>query len=81
MSPVTDTKVKLAIRLATRQSMLSAAMKTTRIVRAVQISPLCGPLPSASTTPLRPYCVLTEQATAPSTATMIAACGTARRRM
>ncbi len=81
MSPVTFTKVKLAIRLATRHSMLSAAMKQISTVRAGQISWLfSGPLPRASTTPLSPYWVLTEQATAPSTATRMAAWGTIRRR-
>ena len=52
MSPVTPTKVKEPTRLATRQSMLSAAMKAMRTASAPQIRPASGPLLRASTTPL-----------------------------
>ncbi len=55
MSPVTPTKVKAPVSAATRQSMLSVAMKAIRTASALQIPVLAGPGPlvSASTTPLR----------------------------
>ena len=73
MSPVTRTNVKLAMRPATRQNKLSAAMKNNRTQKASQGLPLFDGADSASTSLLTPYCVLTEHVTAATTATAIAA--------
>jgi hypothetical protein len=55
MSPVTPTKVKAPVSAATRQSMLSAAMKAMSTASALQttVLPAPGPLVRASTTPFR----------------------------
>ena len=71
-SPVTLTKARLAIQLATRHSKLSAATNETRIAKASHGLPPCpGSRDRTSTRNLTPYCVLTEQVTAPSTARMM----------
>ncbi len=74
---MTPTKVELARQLATRQSRLSAETSETSRTKAIQGCAACGlpaaagPADKVSTRNFTPYCVLTEHATAPSTATRI----------
>ena len=79
MSPVTATKVKLPIQLASRHNRLSAAISEPSRANAVQ-TPALAPCDSVSTRNLTPYCVPTEQPTAPSTAVRMNACDSGRRR-
>src|SRR5947207_5650135 len=62
-SPVTPTKVKLAVQLATRHRKLSAAISDMRKTNASHTPPAReGPADRLSTRFLTPYCVPTEQA-------------------
>ena len=64
-SPVTPTKVKLAIQLAIRHRKLSAAISDMRKTNASHTCAACaGPPERLSTRYFTPYCVPTEQATA-----------------
>src|ERR1700753_3212471 len=81
-SPVTPTKVKLAIQPAIRHKKLSAAISDTSNSHANHtLSALAGPPDKPSTRNLTPYCVPTEQATAATTADKIKMCerGLSRR--
>src|SRR6516164_770614 len=79
-SPVTPTKVWLAIQNATRHKRLSAAMSEPSRKNAVQTAEL-APAVSVSTRNLMPYCVQTEQATAARTAPRMARWENGRKRM
>src|ERR1700677_2485224 len=81
-SPVTPTKVKLAIQPAIRHKKLSAAISDTSSANANHtLSTLAGPPDKPSTRNFTPYCVPTEQATAATTEDRITACdaGLSRR--
>src|SRR3984893_18535250 len=80
-SPVTPTKVKLAIQLAIRHRKLSAAINDMRKTNASHtLSAWSGPPDEPSTRYLTPYCVPTEQSTSPTTDARITACDAVRRR-
>src|SRR6516225_9424454 len=80
-SPVTPTKVKLAVQLAIRHRKLSAAISDMRKTNASHtLLPCDGPAERLSTSDLTPYCVPTEQATAATTADRITRCDAGRRR-
>ena len=65
--------VVVAIQLASRHSRLSARMSVTRSAKATHAPSAARAPASVSTRNLTPYCALTEQPTAPSTATRMAA--------
>src|SRR3954452_6302075 len=80
-SPVTRTKVKLAVQLAIRHRKLSAAISDMRKTNASHTLPPCeSPPDKLSTRDLTPYCVPTEQATAAITAVRITVCDAQRCR-
>src|SRR5260221_5029283 len=80
-SPVTPTKVKLAVQLAIRHRKLSAAISDMRKTNASHTPPACErPADRLSTRFLTPYCVPTEQATAATTADRITTCAARRWR-
>ena len=80
-TPVTPTNVKLAVQLATRHNMLSAAISDMRMMNASH-TPLAwdGPAARQSTMFFTPYWVPTEQATAETTAANMTKCAAIRLR-
>src|ERR1700750_1577925 len=80
-SPVTPTKVKLAIQPAIRHKKLSDAINDINKANATQtLLALSGPPERPSTRNLTPYCVPTEQATAATTADKMKMCERGRSR-
>ncbi len=80
-SPVTPTKVKLAVQLAIRHRKLSAAISDMRKTNASHTLPArAGPADKPSTRYFTPYWVPTEQATAATTQVSMTTCGAKRWR-